>query len=168
MSQEVLLYIKEQNENRKLWDNHDSEELLAGFIVEEYTEYTQQLQECYITDDLSALALEIGDVLYLCGRYRAKYGALPARSLAIEREVLEKCEELDINPDDCKVAKLIRNSTKYPDHVMSNGRTYDEAVAVCKVVWRASGGDSAWSHSWLDHLAHVDDLPENYSTSVGD
>ncbi len=166
MNHEVVLYIAEQNKNRKLWDEHDTAEGIAGFIVEEFTEYTQQKDECYVTDDLTALALEIGDVLFLCDRYRLKFGDLPHRLKAIERAVLADTEELGLDPDDCKMAKVIRNSMKYPDHVMSNGRVFQEAAQVCKFAWKAMGGDMAWSHVWVDYLAHVEDSLEDDRTAV--
>ncbi len=155
ISPELQRYVIEQNANRKLWEGHDSPENVAEMIQAEYTEFSVQIQECYITDDLTALALEIGDVLYLTARYRGNYGDLPSDLLMLERHVYEVCDQLGLDPDDCLDAKIQRNAYKYPDHIMSNGRPYQEAVIVCKESWSAMGGDVAWSKVWLDHLARV-------------
>ncbi len=147
--------IEVQNSNRKLWENHDDQESLERMILEEFGEFYAQLQECYLTDDLTALALEIGDVLYLCERYQGLYDNLPTNLHLLKQQVLEVCSDLELNPNDCIEAKLIRNCQKYPDHIMSNGRPYQEAVRVCKESWKAMGGDVAWSNVWLDLLAHI-------------
>lgn len=157
MQTESLTYIQQQNDNRKLWGSHDTEQSIAAYILEEFGEYTEQKQECFVTDDVTALALEAGDVFYLCDKYRLAYGDLPSRLKAIEDSVISDCLELGLEPDDCKMAKIIRNSMKYPDHIMSNGRNYKTATFVCKESWKAMGGDVAWSNSYLDYLAHIGD-----------
>lgn len=154
---ETIVWIKQQNENRLLWNDHDSPEQLAKMILDESNELETQLQESFITDDITALAAEIGDVMYLTARYRLHSGDLPLRLKACEFRALEICEMTGLNPNDCTMMKLDRNAKKYPDHTMSNGRTYEQAVVVCKEGWQAMGGDVAWSHAYLDHFAHVEE-----------
>lgn len=152
---ETAIYVKQQNENRLLWEGSDTERHLLDMIVQEKSEFDQQLQESYITDDLTALVAEVGDVLYICARYRMKYGDLPARAKAIEWEIIEACDNLGIDQDEAVMLKLDRNSKKYPDHSMSNGRSYEEAALLCKIAWKAQGGDVAWSHQYLEYFAHI-------------
>lgn len=125
-------YISEQNHNRKLWENHDSPDKLAGMITAESQELEEAIQESLVTGDVFSVVSEIGDVGYLLQRL---------------------CNELGINLEDAINLKLTRNSMKYSDHVMSNGRTYDQAVGVSKEYWKAMGGDYAFSHAYLNYLA---------------
>lgn len=155
ISAENTQYIHQQNENRLLWKDHDTPEQLRQMIFAEKIEWDVQYRECFVTDDLTALVLEGGDVLYLCARYRNKYGDLPSDTYAIEQTVIEQLRELGIDPDDAVDAKIIRNAQKYPDHIMSNGRHYEAAIAVCKQMWKAMGGDVAWSTVYLELLAVI-------------
>lgn len=130
---ETTLYIAQQNENRRLWSENDTPENVAAYITEEAQELEEAIQEAMITGDVFSVASELGDLFYLV----EKLGQM-----------------LGIDPEQAAHMKVIRNSLKYPDHIMSNGRSYPEAVRTSKEVWSAMGGDSAFSHVYLDYLAH--------------
>lgn len=132
---ETTLYIRQQQEQRRLWADHDTPENVAAFISEEARELEEAIQESMVTGDVFSVVSEIGDVMYL---------------------LLKLCDSLGIDPEQAAKLKLQRNQFKYGDHVMSNGRAYPEAVAKSKEVWSAMGGDSAFSHVYLDYLADED------------
>jgi NTP pyrophosphatase (non-canonical NTP hydrolase) len=129
---EINRYILEQNEKRALWGEYDTPDKLAQMLVEESKELFQAIQEAYITGDVFSVASEIGDLRYL----------------------LEKLADMvGIDTAEAAEMKIWRNSEKFPDHLMSNGRGIKEAVALCRVLWESKGGDATWSHSYLDYLA---------------
>lgn len=130
---ETTLYIAQQNENRRLWSENDTPENVAAYITEEAQELEEAIQEAMITGDVFSVASELGDLFYLV----EKLGQM-----------------LGIDPEQAAHIKVIRNSLKYPDHIMSNGLSYPEAVRTSKEVWSSFGGDSAFSHVYLDYLAH--------------
>jgi len=129
-------YIREQNEKRTLWEGNDDPEALAAMIKEEAQELVDGIQEAMVTDNVFEVASEIGDVGYL---------------------LLRLCDSLGIDLRQAVEMKIIRNSMKYPDHVLSNGRDYAAATQVGKETWQFLGGDAAFSHAYLDYLAHDED-----------
>lgn len=134
MTPEILLAIEDQNKNRKLWDGHDSPEHLAEMVKHEAQELIDAINESMVTGDVFSVVSEIGDVLYLSYRL---------------------CNDLGIDPREAVEMKIMRNSMKYGDYLMSNGRTYESATQVVKDGWNIMGGDKMWSHAYLDHLAHA-------------
>jgi len=131
----VEKYIFDQNAKRDLWESHDSPETLTEYLKIEIDELAQALQESYITGDVFSFASEMGDIQYLLIRLGNMVG---------------------IDPMQAAEMKVYRNSYKYADHVASNGREYPEAARVMKDTWKALGGDAAFSHVYLDYLAHSD------------
>lgn len=131
----VKEYIRQQNEKRALWTGQDDPEHISKFITTEAIELQEAIQESLLTGDVFSVASEIGDVLYL---------------------LYKLCDQIGIDPNQAAEMKVWRNSHKYPDHLMSNGRDYESATKVAKESWKAMGGDYAWSHVYLDYLAHDD------------
>lgn len=132
--EQVRLYIREQNEKRQLWEGNDDPTELAQMIQEEAVELVDSINEAMVTDNVFEVASEIGDVMYL---------------------LLRLCDSIGIDPIQAAEMKVVRNAVKYPDHVMSNGRNYQEAKEASKRFWDSMGGDAAFSHAYLDHLAHT-------------
>ena len=130
---EINRYILEQNEKRALWGEYDTPDKLAQMLVEESKELFQAIQEAYITGDVFSVASEMGDIRYL----------------------LEKLADMiGIDTAEAAEMKIFRNSMKYGDHVMSNGRDLPTAQEVSKQAWKAMGGDYMFSRIFLDYLAH--------------
>jgi NTP pyrophosphatase (non-canonical NTP hydrolase) len=127
-------YIYQQNENRRVWGEHDTPESIVEMMAHETAELAESIQEAYITGDVFSVVSEIGDVGYLLYRL---------------------CLELGIDLDEAVETKISRNSMKYPDYIMSNERSHEQAVRVAREGWRAMGGDPAWSHAFLNHYAHL-------------
>jgi len=122
--------IHEQNEQRALWQEHDSPEILGSMIVEE----AQELQEAIENvGEVFEVVSEIGDVLYL---------------------VLKLCYDLGIRPEDAVQMKILRNDLKYPADLNSHG-DYPTARQQSKDVWEALGGDVAFSHAYLELFAGI-------------
>ena len=67
----------------------------VNMIVEEANELKQEFEMAFLTDDLTQVAGEIADVLYL---------------------TLKLCSDLGLNADDLIRIKLIRNKLKYGGH----------------------------------------------------
>lgn len=131
---ELIKYIEHQNDNRTLWVDHDSPEKLAEMIQAEAKELIDALQESFVTGDVFSVASEIGDIRYVLDRLSLMLG---------------------IDSSQAAEMKVVRNSLKYPDHVMSNGRNFESASQVSKDAWKAMGGDYMFSHIYLDYLAHI-------------
>lgn len=132
----VPVYIAQQNENRKLWKEGDTPEALIQMLYAELDELKAAIQEAYITGDVFSVASELGDVEYLVQRLG---------------------NEIGIDATTAALMKVNRNSAKYPDHIMSNGRDLEDATRVVKESWKAMGGDYSWSHVYLDYLAEDND-----------
>jgi NTP pyrophosphatase (non-canonical NTP hydrolase) len=118
--EKLQAYITEQNNNRRLWTENDTPEKIATYITQEAQELEGAIKEAFVTGDVFSVASEIGDVFYL---------------------VLKLCEELGIDPIQAAGMKLTRNSMKYGDHIMSNGRNFEEASGVSREVWKVFGSD---------------------------
>lgn len=135
MTLEHLGYqVIEMNRNRKHFERTPEE--LATQIRDEAQELVDEIQEAMITDNAFAVASEIGDLYVLLAQI---------------------CDQLGINPVDAMKMKVQRNQYKYPDYTMNNGYTQPDAMRLSKEVWKAQGGDSTFSHIYLDYLA---ELPE--------
>ena len=130
--EELTRYVTEQNNKRDLWEGNDDPVRLSEMLKEEAEELVDSLNDAMVTDNTFEVASEIGDVGYL---------------------LIRLCDSLGIDLLEAIEMKTVRNSQKYPDHLMSNGRNYQEATQTAKEVWRAKGGDAAWSHLYLDYLA---------------
>lgn len=126
-------YINQQNEKRKLWEDNDDPEQLAGMLIEEAQELQEAIQEALVTGDVFSVASEIGDLQYL---------------------IIKLCSMIGIDPMQATEMKIFRNERKYGDHTMSNGRDFQTASEVSKQAWNALGGDYAFSRAYLDYLAH--------------
>ena len=129
---ETTVYVRNQNENRKLWESDNTPENVAKYLVAEAVELEEAIQEAMVTGDVFTVASEIGDI-----------GGL----------LLKLCDLLEMDLETAIRMKLMRNQMKYGDYTMSNGRNYDEASKVSKDAWKSIGGDSAFSPVYLDYLA---------------
>jgi len=129
---ETSQYINQQNSLRRLWEENDTPEHISAYITHEAGELEEAIRESLVTGDVFSVASEIGDVGYL---------------------LLKLCDLIGIDLKDAINMKIARNDYKYPAHIMSNGRNYDEAVGVTKEVWEAMGGDSQFSQIYLQYLA---------------
>lgn len=116
--------VAKQNQEIPLFRETDSPHFVAQMIVEEAQELLKETEMAFLTDDLTQLAGEIGDVLYLA---------------------LKMCDTLGLNADEIIRMKKKRNSEKY------NGHTNQ---AVAKEEWKQKGGDEVWYRAYLDYLAH--------------
>jgi NTP pyrophosphatase (non-canonical NTP hydrolase) len=121
--------IKTQQDHRRTWQEGDSAEKIANYILEETAELVEAIQVSFLTGDVFSVASEIADILFLAHRL---------------------CQELGFDPADLIEMKTIRNSMKYNDAVLNNGYSPIEAALVAKKMWGAMGGDVAFSHAYLE------------------
>lgn len=115
LAQEVI----KQNDEIPLFRETDDPLHTAEMIVEEAQELVDEINKAYLTDDLTQVAGEVGDVLYLA---------------------LKMCGALGLNPDDVIRMKIKRNAEKY------GGQT-DRSTA--KKEWEDKGGDLLWYQLYL-------------------
>lgn len=127
--------IRKQNGNRELWKGNDTPEAIAYMIDDEASELVEAIQESLLSGDVFSVVSEIGDLLYLLNRL---------------------CIDLGIDPDDAMKMKLLRNSLKYSDYVMSNG-DFAKATELSKNMWQMLGGDEAFSHAYLELFGGTED-----------
>ena len=128
--------VVQQTEKKTLWQEHDGPVEVAGFIVTE----AEELQEANNNDGESfEIASEVGDVLYLA---------------------LKLCADLGIKPEDAVRMKILRNDLKYPTDLNSEG-DYEEQRAKSQRLWSSMGGDAAFSHAYLDHIAETGQIGGN-------
>lgn len=121
--------IEVQQNNRRVWSEHDDAESVARMILDEAHELVEAITESFVTGDVFSVASELGDILYLAHRM---------------------CMELGFDPADLIDMKSLRNAGKYQDFVLNNGYDYDEAVKLSKQLWREMGGDTRFSHAYLE------------------
>jgi len=151
---ELAQDVKRQNENRLLWKDHDSPEAIEQMFMAEVGELWEAITQSFVDDDLTNVVMEIGDVAYLGLRHYEKYGFLTPKMLMYLGEVEDFCEEMGIDINNAVTIKLIRNSYKYADYIMSNGRPYEEATQVVKKTWKTFFGDVQFSYAYLEVLAY--------------
>lgn len=111
-----------QNKEIKIF-GEDTPESLAQMIIDEAMELAQAIREAGVTDDMTEVASEVGDLGYLIIRVADELG-IPLAS-AIEM-------------------KILRNHAKY--HGQPDAVTAKEA-------WKAGGGDGLWFQAYLETLA---------------
>lgn len=111
--------VAEQNESVPLFRKTDTPHLVAEMIVEESIELFDEIQKAFLTDDLTQVAGEIGDVIFLA---------------------LKLCDGLGLNADEVVRMKIKRNAAKY-------GGQSDKYVA--KTEWEERGGDAIWYQAYL-------------------
>lgn len=121
--------IEVQQNNRRVWSEHDDAESVARMILDEAHELVEAIIESFVTGDVFSVASELGDILYLAHRM---------------------CMELGFDPADLIDMKSLRNAGKYQDFVLNNGYNYDKAVKLSKQLWREMGGDTRFSHAYLE------------------
>lgn len=111
--------IAEQNEAVPLFRDTDDAFHIADMIIEEAQELVDELRSASVTDDLTQVAGEVGDVLYLA---------------------LKICNTLGLNPDEVVSMKIKRNAEKYGGHS-------DRDIA--KREWEEKGGDAIFYQQYL-------------------
>ncbi len=121
--------IRTQQEHRRVWQEGDSAEKIANYIVEESGELVEAINESFVTGDVFSVASEIADILFLAHRL---------------------CDELGFDAADLIEMKTLRNSMKYNDATLNNGYSPPEAALMAKSMWKAMGGDVAFSHAYLE------------------
>lgn len=111
--------VAEQNDAVPLFRDTDDAFFIASMITEEAQELVDELEAASVTDDLTQVAGEVGDVLYLA---------------------LKMCHTLGLNPDEVIAMKIKRNAEKYGGH-------RDRATA--KREWAEKGGDAIFYQQYL-------------------
>lgn len=134
---EMMHRVVQQSEQKQLWVEHDSPEIIAEMIAEETEELKQAIQESMLSGDVFNVASEIGDVLYLA---------------------LKFCHAVGLSPDDVVQLKILRNDLKYPSDMNSHG-DYETQRRRSKDMWTAMGGDEAFSHAYLEMFAEMEEEP---------
>lgn len=116
---ELMETVRKQNANRENWIEHDTPEVIAGFVREE----AQELKDAYDQGKSRVdIASEIGDVLYL---------------------TFKLCAQEGIDPRDALEMKIVRNSLKYPDTLNSHNG-YTQGREMSRAIYKAMGGDEAF------------------------
>lgn len=108
-------------------------EAIVDMMREEFDELQDALMECFLTGDVFTFASEVGDILYLA---------------------LMLCESVGLKAEEVVTMKLFRNDYKHTVFNYSNHRDMKDAAKVSREAWKYFGGDSAFSHAYLDVLAH--------------
>jgi len=116
-----------QNEVVPYFKETDDAEKIALMIVEEAQELKDELQKAFITDDMTQVAGELGDVLYLA---------------------LKMAHTLGLEAQDVIQMKILRNKMKYGGHTNKD---------VAKKEWEEMGGDKLWYQLYLETLAVIED-----------
>lgn len=119
--------VDNQKEQIPLFRKTDDAFQIADMIAEEAQELVDELESASVTDDLTQVAGEVGDVLYLA---------------------LKMCNTLGLNPDDVIRMKIARNEDKY-------GQQSERDVA--KREWKEKGGDRAWYEEYLLTTAIIEE-----------
>lgn len=127
--------VEFQTENKKLWLDNDGPEEVVKMMEAELEELKQAVQESMLSGDVFNVASEIGDVLYLA---------------------LKFCSLTGLVPEDVVELKILRNDMKYPNDLNSFGN-YAERHKQSKEFWKAMGGDSAFSHAYLEMFSDMEE-----------
>jgi NTP pyrophosphatase (non-canonical NTP hydrolase) len=116
--------VLQQNEENKVFSNNNPMEV-ALMVQEEASELVSELENAFLTDDLTSVAGEIGDLFYLLIRLGDLLG------IALLNTV---------------VMKVKRNVFKY---------RHQQSVNVAKIEWAENGGDKWFYQEYLDNLAET-------------
>jgi NTP pyrophosphatase (non-canonical NTP hydrolase) len=111
--------IANQNETVPLFKRTDDAFQIASMITEEAQELVDELEVASVTDDLTQVAGEVADVLYLA---------------------LKMCHTLGFNADEVLVMKIKRNEEKYGGH---------HCRKTAKEEWSDNGGDVLFYQMYL-------------------
>jgi len=122
--------VVEQDQSIPYFKETNTPERIADMLVEEATELVSELKTAFITDDLTQVAGELGDVIYLA---------------------LKMADTLGLNADEVVQMKILRNKFKYANAI--NG---EEA----KRRWVEQGGDEIWYQLYLESIAIIDNEQE--------
>lgn len=148
--------IVKQNEARREWVIHDTQETLASMIREERAELDFAIEHFdFIQNPDFEVASEVGDVGYLALKYRAEHGNLPPELQADFDFAREIAERVGLDMSECIEMKLLRNAVKYPDTFSSNGWGYQDARRHSKSLYQVFGGDKRF-YQWYDAYLHDD------------
>lgn len=120
------------NNNRERWTENDTPESALEMLKRETDEAIEQLNESYVTGDVTGLALELGDLVISLLKVQELTGIDLVAATEMKMELIAQ---------------------RYSDHSMSNGQGYNEAIQRQKRIWKSMGGDQAYSHALLDALA---------------
>jgi len=137
-----------QNKNRTSWQEHDTAQNVASFLIDESQELDQAVEEAMIGGSAFCVASEVGDVIYLYTKLVSLCEKEPTVYRAYYEYALYICELCGIDPNDALKLKLLRNSYKYPDYLHNNGLSWQEATQTSKDVWKQLGGDSVFSQMY--------------------
>lgn len=120
------------NRNRERWAEHDTAESALQMVQRESAEAIQQLNESYVTGDVTGLALELADIMISLIKVQELTGIDLVQATEMKMELIAQ---------------------RYSDHSMSNGQNYEDAIKRQKTIWKAMGGDEAYTHALLDYMA---------------
>ena len=121
--EKVQNLVVRQNEENKVFSNNDPQ-AVAKMIQEEGNELVEEVEKAFLTDDLTAVAGEVGDLFYL---------------------LIRLSDLLGINLLDVAMMKHERNTFKYKDQ---------PDVKTAKDQWKEKGGDDWFYTAYLDYLAN--------------
>jgi NTP pyrophosphatase (non-canonical NTP hydrolase) len=154
ISPEIRRSVIKQNNERELWSLFDTEENVGDYFFEEAIELNEAIEK---EKPPIEVASEVGDIFYLgikYGQYTGReYIEFPDKMKAVLEYASYVCHSEGIDPNDCLKMKILRNELKYPAFILNNsGRSYEEAVSLCRRMWESQGGDEAF-YKWYVEFA---------------
>lgn len=147
LSEKLHHLVIQQNEARPLWTQHDTPQVVRGFIFDEHQELIEAIE---FDKPAIEVASEVGDVFYLLIKYTHLGGVVDAELQNIIDQANEVCSLTGLDPNLCVLQKVVRNDLKYPQTALSNGLPYEVAVPMVKDLWQKMGGDTRFSHAYLE------------------
>jgi len=146
-----------QHEERKVWQDNDTNEYLDNFILEEYTELKEALNLSFLGESAFALASELGDVFYLyIKRITSSDEPIPLKVMMAVNDAEEIAEIVGIDHNECARMKLIRNELKYPHLLFDGDIEYEKGRGIAKKQWEMMGGDKTFSYVYEQLIENLE------------
>ena len=146
---EVTHHVIEQNENRKHWQENDTDESLEQMMRDEFQEYLEALEKCQLGDDPFSFVSEAGDMGYLYVKRRRSGTPLPIDVVDMMIQVERDLASVGMTMEECITFKNWRNDYKYVSMATNNGYQPDQARSIIKEFWSHLGGDLVFYYAYM-------------------
>lgn len=158
LSRHTRSVVIEQNRVRRTWVEHDTPQAIDRMILEERQELDEAVEEAMIGGSAFAVASEVGDVFYLYAKRVSQNTPIPEEVIEAVRSTAEIADRAGIDIESATMMKILRNDMKYLHSLTSNGYDYEQARQLCKKNWQENGGDSSFSHAYIQIAFNVEEV----------
>lgn len=142
--------VAKQNESRALWVHHDVFDNLLILIENEKLELIEEVELSMIGGSATALASEIGDVMFLYSKLLSicDESEIPEETKEAVRFCCDIADQAGIDINQAVMMKVVRNDIKYLHSFANNGYDYMTCIQFSKLQYKLMGGDYNFSRMY--------------------